>query len=138
MRCTIRANDPAVVALSLSVPSFLLGTAGTISISFRALGGITGVTIFTAIYNNKYAINLPAEVGSVLLPTGASEATVQAVLEALTLPIPPPVALAAVEGISPDIIGPLLGAVATASAESWKYVWAAIAALVAANALACW
>lgn len=134
----MRADDYAVVALSLSVPSFLLGTAGTISISFRALGGITGVTIFTAIYNNKYAVNLPAEVSSILLPTGASESTVQAVLEALTLPIPPPVALAAVKGISSDIIGPLLGAVAIASANSWKYVWAAIAALVAANALACW
>lgn len=134
----MRANDDAVVALSLSVPSFLLGTAGTISISFRALGGITGVTIFTAIYNNQYAVNLPAEVSSVLLPTGASESIVQAVLGALTLPIPPPVALAAVDGISADIIGPLLGAVAIASANSWKYVWATIAALVAANALACW
>jgi len=74
----------------------------------------------------------------VLLPAGASESTVQAVLGALASPAPPPVALAAVNGVSPDMIGPLLGAVATASASSWKYVWAAIAALVAANALACW
>jgi hypothetical protein len=43
-----------VVALGLSIPSFLIGTAATISISCRALGGIIGITIFTAIYNNKY------------------------------------------------------------------------------------
>lgn len=31
-----------------------MGTAATISISCRALGGIIGITIFTAVYNNKY------------------------------------------------------------------------------------
>ncbi|KAK6083339.1 siderophore iron transporter [Seiridium cupressi] len=44
-----------IVALGLSVPSYLLGTAATISVSCRALGGIIGITIFTAVYNNKYA-----------------------------------------------------------------------------------
>lgn len=47
-----------VVALGLSVPSYLLGTAATISVSCRALGGIVGITIFTAVYNNKYASNV--------------------------------------------------------------------------------
>jgi hypothetical protein len=32
-----------------------MGTAATISVSCRALGGIVGITIFTAVYNNKYA-----------------------------------------------------------------------------------
>ncbi|KAM0815749.1 putative Major facilitator superfamily (MFS) profile domain-containing protein [Seiridium cardinale] len=44
-----------IVALGLSVPSYFLGTAATISVSCRALGGIIGITIFTAVYNNKYA-----------------------------------------------------------------------------------
>lgn len=44
-----------IVALALSIPSYLIGTAATISVSCRALGGIIGITIFTAIYNNKYA-----------------------------------------------------------------------------------
>src|ERR1700733_7326895 len=59
-----------VVALVLSVPSFLLGTAGTLSISCRALGGIVGITIFTTIFNNKIASSLPQDVGSVLGPAG--------------------------------------------------------------------
>lgn len=43
------------MAISLSVPSYLLGTAGTLSIAARALGGIVGVTVFSAIYNNEAA-----------------------------------------------------------------------------------
>ncbi|KAI9651026.1 hypothetical protein NHQ30_001063 [Ciborinia camelliae] len=50
----VTTTIPAV-ALGLSVPSFLIGTAATVSISCRALGGIIGITIFTAIYDNKYA-----------------------------------------------------------------------------------
>lgn len=85
-----------IVALALSVPSFLIGTAATISISCRALGGIIGITIFTAIYNNKYA----------------------------------------------DYVGPEVAANRAAplevkqSAEAWKYVWIAVACLVAANGIA--
>lgn len=43
------------VALGLSVPSYLIGTAATVSVSRRALGGIVGITVFTVIYDNKYA-----------------------------------------------------------------------------------
>ncbi|KAJ0426771.1 major facilitator superfamily domain-containing protein [Aspergillus carlsbadensis] len=40
-----------VVVMSYSVPSHLLGTAGTMFASCRALGGTIGITIFTAIYS---------------------------------------------------------------------------------------
>ena len=47
-----------VVALALSVPSFLLGTAGTLSIAGRALGGIIGITIFTGKrFSAKYTLS---------------------------------------------------------------------------------
>src|ERR1700744_3902606 len=59
-----------VVALVLSVPSFLLGTAGTLSVAGRALGGIIGITIFTAIYNNKISSALASDVSAVLGPAG--------------------------------------------------------------------
>jgi hypothetical protein len=84
------------VALGLSIPSFLIGTAATISISCRALGGIIGITIFTAIYNNKYA----SYVGPVL----------------------------AANTHAPPVI--------PASEKAWKFVWVAIACLVAANGIA--
>lgn len=85
-----------VVALGLSIPSFLIGTAATISISCRALGGIIGITIFTAIYNNKYASMVGPEIAQ----------------------------------------NPRAPVVVPASEQSWRYVWIAIASLVAANGLA--
>lgn len=116
-----------VVALGLSVPSFLLGTAGTLSISFRALGGIVGITIFTAIYDNKIAINLPKEVSSVVLGAGESTQMLQKVLTALSAPAPPAVSLSAISGLPAKLINPIINASLKASAESWKYVWVAIA-----------
>jgi MFS family permease len=53
-----------VVALGLSIPSFLIGTAATIGVSCRALGGIIGITIFTAIYNNKYSQMVGPEIAA--------------------------------------------------------------------------
>lgn len=121
------ADCATVVALSLSVPSFLLGTAGTISISARALGGITGITIFTAIYDNKFATNLPKDVGTVVLGAGQSKAVLGEVLMALSSPLPPPVALSSVKGLPKDLVGPIINAFLSASSASWKYVWIAIA-----------
>lgn len=109
------------------MPSFLLGTAGTLSISARALGGITGITIFTAIYNNKIAVNLPEKVAEVVLGSGQSQSLLEQVLEALSSPAPPPVALSEVPSLPGGLIGPILDAVADASAQSWKFVWVAIA-----------
>ncbi|KAJ5453604.1 MFS general substrate transporter [Penicillium daleae] len=62
-----------VTALALSIPSYLIGTAATVSMSCRALGGIVGITIFTAIYNNKYASFVGPEIAN------NSEAPVQKV-----------------------------------------------------------
>ncbi|KAF8851996.1 MFS general substrate transporter [Acephala macrosclerotiorum] len=85
-----------VVALGLSIPSFLIGTAATVSISCRALGGIIGITIFTAIYNNKYA-----------------------------------------SYVGPELVANMHAPVLVAESErAWKYVWTAVACLVAANGVA--
>ncbi|TGO12462.1 hypothetical protein BTUL_0088g00390 [Botrytis tulipae] len=84
------------VALGLSVPAFLIGTGATVSSSCRALGGVIGITVFTAIYNNKYA----------------------------------------------ELVGPEIAANTNApvlvdeSVEAWKYVWVAVASLLAASGVA--
>lgn len=122
-----------IVALALSVPSFLLGTAGTFSVSCRALGGIIGITIFTAIYNNKMATRLPADVGAVLGPAGEL-ALLPDTLTALQTGDPS--ALGHVPGLSQSLIPGILDAQTDANVYSWKYVWIAIAAIVAANAVA--
>lgn len=114
------------------MPSFLLGTAGTISVAGRALGGIIGITIFTAVYNNKMGAALPAGVGAVLAAAGLPD-LIPAVLGALATRNP--AALTQVPGLPPSLINDILAAQATANTYSWRYVWIAIAVFVAANAV---
>lgn len=86
-----------------------------------------GITIFTAVYNNKIATNLPREIGAVVLGSGGSQEMVQEVLAALALPAPPPITLSHIPGLPAKLIGPILNASTVASAQSWKFVWVAIA-----------
>ena len=141
LRLALVTNPHTVAALALSVPSFLLGAAGTLSISCRAFGGIIGITAFTAIHSNKFAAELPKEVAGALLATKAvSPKTLPAmlgeVLGALSnQALPPPTALEAIQPpLSKSTIGAILGAMASAQTLSWKWVWVAIAAIVALNA----
>ncbi|KAF2665100.1 MFS general substrate transporter [Microthyrium microscopicum] len=124
-----------VVALVLSVPSFLLGAAGTLSVACRALGGIIGITTFTAILNNKMATELPRNVLSVLGPAGQANLT-QAVIKALKST--QPTALGMVPNLPKNLIPQLQLAQTNAQVYSYKYVWIAISVFIAANAiLAC-
>ena len=122
-----------IVALTLSVPSFLLGTAGTLSISCRALGGIIGITIFTAIFNNRLASLATPSISKVLIESGA--------------PVPLPAVLGALSVGDPHALLPLglpevvnealLGTYAVARQNSWTYVWVAVSTLVFVNAIFC-
>ncbi|GAM43429.1 hypothetical protein TCE0_050r18235 [Talaromyces pinophilus] len=121
-----------VVAMGLSVPSFLLGTAGTIGVSCRAFGGIIGITIFTSIYNNKIGAALAQDVGGVLGAAGEGNLT-SSVVSALMSSNP--MALNMVESLPQSLIPAIRGAQAAALTYSWRYVWIAICVVVAANAL---
>ncbi|KAG9495621.1 hypothetical protein J7337_012175 [Fusarium musae] len=122
-----------VVALSLSVPSYLLGTAGTLSVSGRALGGAVGITIFTSIYHNKMGTALPKAVGSVLAAAGHSS-LLPDVLSAINSGNP--TALSHVSGLPATLIPEVLAANDHANTYSWRFVWIAISVVVAANAVA--
>lgn len=116
------------------MPSFLLGTAGTLSISARAFGGIIGITIFTAIYDNKMSDVLPTTEAAILGKAGVDVSTLlPQVLASFDAPSPP-AALAQIQGLSPQLIPELLGGFLDANTSSWKYVWIAIAVVVAVNA----
>lgn len=125
-----------VAALSLSVPSFLLGTAGTLSIAARALGGIVGITIFTAIYDNKMGVALPADEAALLGKAGLNVTELLPQVLGAISASDPPAALAQIQGLPPSMIGAVLGVFEDANTYSWKYVWIAIATVVAANAVA--
>ncbi|PSR99136.1 major facilitator superfamily domain-containing protein [Coniella lustricola] len=128
-----------IAALSLSVPSFLLGTAGTLSVCSRAFGGIIGITIFTAIYDNKLSEVLPGDVSQVLLSDPAIPASSLSTLLPQVLAsfdtTNPPATLAAIQGLPAAMVPACLGAFEDANTYAWKYVWIAIASLVAFNAI---
>ncbi|KAJ5633750.1 hypothetical protein N7528_001592 [Penicillium herquei] len=120
-----------VVAMGLSVPSFLLGTAGTISISCRALGGIVGITIFTAVYDNKINSAAPRYVSSVLDAAGDGS-LISEVMAALGSGST--AALQQIQGLSESLIPKIEAAYLAAETYSWRYVWVAICVVVAVNA----
>lgn len=124
-----------IAALSLSVPSFLLGTAGTLSTAVRAFGGIIGITIFTAIYNNKMGVALPADEAAFLGQAGLNVTELLPKFLAVMNTASPPAALAQIQGLPPSMIGAVLGVFEDANTYSWKYVWIAVSTVVAANAV---
>ncbi|KAF5700543.1 integral membrane protein PTH11 [Fusarium mundagurra] len=123
----------SIVTLSLSVPSYLLGTAGTLSVSGRALGSAIGITIFTSIYHNKMGTALPKAVGSVLAAAGHSS-LLPDVLSSINSGNP--TALSHVSGLPASLIPEVIAANDHANTYSWRFVWIAISVVVAANSVA--
>ena len=122
-----------VAALALSVPSFLLGTATTIGISARPLGGIIGVTIFTAIFDNKFSHNLAADVKVIMTAQGYHDTgLLEQVLHAASSPNPRGLHML---GLPQSLITAIQIAAVQARSTSWTFVWVGFACVVAASAL---
>lgn len=121
------------MALSLSVPSYLLGTAATLAMTVRALGGIIGVTIFTAIQTPKLTDALVDRIPAALTSVGASASLTEPVI--IALGIPNPAALAMVPGLPPSAIPAILAAQAAAEADSYRLVWVTLAILILSTAI---
>jgi hypothetical protein len=92
------------------------------------------VTLFTAIENGRLTSTLPGKVAAVTAANGLPDALVPVLTTVLQ--IPDPRALASVPNLTPAVIGQLHAALAEAYASAFTYVWAAVAAFVAANAVA--
>jgi len=122
-----------IVALTLSVPSFLLGTAGTLSISCRALGGLIGITIFTAIFNNRLS-SLAVPQFATILSVHGNHTPPSALLGALMSGAPH--ALDSFH-LDSDLSALVEAAYVQSRHASWKFVWVALSVLVAFNAAVC-
>lgn len=121
------------VILTYAVPNYLLGTAGTLLSSVRALGGTVGITIFASIYSNEMSKNLPS---------GVVKAAVQAGLPAASAPTfigaflgGETSALSKIAGATPAVIAAAANAVKIISAQSFRYVWIANMAIAVAAGL---
>lgn len=122
-----------VVILTYAVPSHLLGTAGTVLASVRALGGTVGITVFASIYGNAMKANLPGGVAQAAIKAGLPASSAMQFVGAFLGGDPS--ALLKVAGVTPTIIAAAASAVKTISAHSFRNVWIANAAIGGATFL---
>ena len=118
-----------VAGMGLIVPSHLIATAIMVLSTMRALGGALGISILSAVYSNKAAVYLPQYIVPVLakakVPSTAFTTIITIVAQA-------PAMLAKVPGLTPELIGEIIGASQRAAAKSYEYVWFGIMATSAA------
>ncbi|KAL3460213.1 major facilitator superfamily domain-containing protein [Aspergillus heterothallicus] len=110
-----------VVLVTYAVPEFLIGTASTVMTSIRALGGIIGITVFTAIYSNDVSSKLPTAVAKAAIEAGLPESSLTQFLPAFlggqqNL-------LASINGVTAQVLAACVEASKVASAASFRNVW---------------
>ncbi|KAH8696067.1 major facilitator superfamily domain-containing protein [Talaromyces proteolyticus] len=110
-----------VVLVSYSVPEFLLGTASTVMTSTRALGGIIGITIFTAIYSNALSTKLPTAVAEAAIEAGLPNSSLAEFLPAFLEKDAN--LLTSISGVTTQVLVACTNAAKSASAVSFQNVW---------------
>lgn len=118
-----------VAGMGLIVPSHLIATAIMVLSTMRALGGALGISILSAVYSNKAAVYLPQYIGPVLAKAKVPTAEFATII---TIVAQAPALLAKVPGLTPELIGEIIGASQKAAAKSYTYVWFSIMATSAA------
>ncbi|KAI0123720.1 major facilitator superfamily domain-containing protein [Xylariales sp. AK1849] len=120
-----------VVIMSYAVPSHLLGTAGTLLASVRALGGTIGITIFASIYGNLMTANLPSAVANAAINAGLPASSAANFVPAY---VTSPESATAIAGVTTAVLAAAAEAVRLVTVDAFKYVWIANAAIGVATA----
>ncbi|KAL3482675.1 fungal trichothecene efflux pump [Aspergillus germanicus] len=110
-----------VVLVTYAVPEFLIGTASTVMTSIRALGGIIGITVFTAIYSNDVSSRLPTAVATAAVEAGLPESSLTQFLPAFLGGQQN--ILASINGVTTQVLAACAQASKDASAASFRNVW---------------
>lgn len=115
-----------VGGIALVVPPQLLGTSNMILSVVRVLGGISGLTVFQTVYNNKAAVIIPEAIVPFLTEAGFPQSVIPEIIQVV---LQAPSALAGIPAIPPQALAEILALNAQASAECYKYVWYCITAV---------
>jgi hypothetical protein len=115
-----------VGGIALVVPPQLIGTSNLILSTVRVLGGITGLTVFQTVYNNKAAVAIPGAIVPFLTKAGFPQSVIPEIIQVV---LQAPSALAGIPEIPPQALTQILALNAQASAECYKYVWYCITAV---------
>lgn len=125
-----------ITGVQLSVPHRLIATATSVATSSRALFNAVFTSIYFAIFSSRIQSAIPSKVPPAVVAAGLPVSSVAAFLQALTSN--DAVALQAVPGVSPAIIGTGVAALKQAYADSLRIVFiitSAIAAVATASVL---
>jgi hypothetical protein len=106
--------------VGIVVPHHLIATGNTVLATSRALGGALGIAIFTAVYNAKTLVTIPANVMPILNAAGIPEDVASTII---TVVSNAPQMLAKIPGLSQELITAVAEAAAEGAAAGFKDVW---------------
>ncbi|KPM41468.1 hypothetical protein AK830_g5098 [Neonectria ditissima] len=115
------------VILTYAVPSHLLGTAGTLLASIRALGGIIGITIFATINSNYVQANQVPSITDAVVKAGFPRSSVDDFVAKFISGDTD--GITAITGATPAIIAAAEQALKLMTARSFRFVWIANAVI---------
>ncbi|KAK3081972.1 hypothetical protein LTS18_009553, partial [Coniosporium uncinatum] len=118
----------------LLTPAHLITTTSAILLSVRSLGSSTGLGIYNAIFNSLLNDKLVSNIAPAVVPLGLPPSSLEAFIGGLA-GNSPPAAIAAIPGVTPEIIGVGITALKTAYMQSFKRVYVAAAVLSAVGAI---
>lgn len=113
---------PALTLALYASPDKYIGTVSALSLSSRFLGGSVGTSIYFNVFNGQISKKLPAYIAQAAIAAGLSPASAQSYVAAVVAD-PTGKMAAAIQGVTPAILGTAQLATQWAYADSLKYVW---------------
>jgi hypothetical protein len=113
------------VAAQLSVSGELIAVGTGLVAAARSLGGLVGLVVNNAIFNNAVQKNVPTKIAAAVLPLCLAPSYLANFITALTSGNTQ--AIAAIPGVTPEIIGVAARALRQAYSMAFRNVWIAAA-----------
>ncbi|KIW07205.1 uncharacterized protein PV09_02070 [Verruconis gallopava] len=124
-----------VAAAQLSAPAHLIAITSGILLSIRSLGASIALGIYNAIFNSELNSKLGSNIAAAVLPLGLPPQSLEAFIGALASEASES-DIAAIPGVTPQIIGAGVAALQKAFLNSFKWVYVAAAVISAVAAIA--
>ena len=126
-----------VALVQFTAPHQFLANATGLAFSARAIGGAFGSAVVNVIINNKLSSTYAPKVSVAAIKAGLPTTSLANLFKALATG--DPTAFAAVVGLTPEILGPVMSASQHAYAAAYRLAWASIIPFVvlAIVAVAC-
>ncbi|KAH7417768.1 putative siderophore iron transporter [Cadophora sp. MPI-SDFR-AT-0126] len=122
-------------AIQLATPPEMISVATGVWYWMRGFGGMIGIAVNTALYNNAISSNAPSKVAAAVLPLGFPADSLESLIQALLSQQPE--AIAHVPNITPEVSAVAGDAILDAYAIAFRHVWLAAVGFSAFGAVTC-